>query len=78
MKKFIVGIVIVLFVAVWINWSVHIVKKQQAMKKPYSVTIIHGTPMISYSATLQVDSLKYISKESMIVYLNGSSLWVKG
>lgn len=71
---------IMVFCVLFIIWRIAIYiheTEQLALQKPYSVTIVHGTPMINYSAILQVDSLKYISKESMIVYLNGSSLWIK-
>lgn len=76
MKKFI--IICILFSCIMLLiWKLANERMKKLSQKSYSVTIIHGSPMISYEATIQVDSIKYISKESAIVYFNGASLQIK-
>lgn len=53
-------------------------KTEKIKPRAYTVTIVNGIPDVNYTATLQVDSLRYYSKESVMVFVDTHVLYVKG
>ena len=53
-------------------------RDRSQIQRAYTVTILNGIPAVNYTATLQVDSLRYHSKESVMIFVDTHVLYLRG